>query len=112
MNKLEIKLLTLALDKGAYAAEAESAAVMLIRKLRARNATVDEFKDQQYPAAISSSAETYGYVRMPFGKYKGLPLADIPTDYLVWVLENCDNVTFNLRTAIINQVNSNQDQGQ
>ena len=27
---------------------------------------------------------------MPFGKYKGEPLDEIPSDYLEWALENCD----------------------
>ena len=29
-------------------------------------------------------------VRMPFGKYRGLPLHDVPADYLAWVLDNID----------------------
>jgi Putative quorum-sensing-regulated virulence factor len=28
--------------------------------------------------------------RMPFGKYKGEPLSDLPDDYLQWVLDNCE----------------------
>ena len=27
-----------------------------------------------------------GDARMPFGKYKGQPLSDCPTDYLDWLL--------------------------
>ena len=27
---------------------------------------------------------------MPFGKFSGLPLADIPTDYLTWLLSLAD----------------------
>ena len=108
MNEIESKLLTLALDKGAFPAEAESAAVMLIRKLRARHATVDDFEYRQSPAAIGSKPETYSDVRMPFGKYKNLPLADIPTDYLVWILNNCRNISYRLRKAILNCVRSNE----
>jgi hypothetical protein len=29
-----------------------------------------------------------GRVRMPFGKHKGIPLEEIPDDYLLWVLDN------------------------
>lgn len=29
-------------------------------------------------------------MRMPFGKYKGYQLADIPTEYLTWCVENID----------------------
>ena len=25
---------------------------------------------------------------MPFGKYRGQPIEDVPTDYLVWLCEN------------------------
>ena len=29
-------------------------------------------------------------MKRPFGKYKGENLADIPEDYLVWLLDNCE----------------------
>jgi uncharacterized protein (DUF3820 family) len=29
-------------------------------------------------------------MEMPFGKWKGEKLEDIPPDYLEWALENCD----------------------
>lgn len=29
-------------------------------------------------------------MEMPFGKYRGQELSDVPGDYLVWVLENVD----------------------
>jgi hypothetical protein len=29
-------------------------------------------------------------MRMPFGKYKGLPLKTVPTGYLCWLLSECD----------------------
>ena len=28
--------------------------------------------------------------RMPFGKYKGLPLSAVPDDYLAWLIDECD----------------------
>jgi len=28
---------------------------------------------------------------MPFGKYKGKDLEDIPSSYLKWLAENCEN---------------------
>ena len=103
MNGLETKLLTLALDRGAYPAEAESAAIMLIRKLRARNASIDEFAKPSYPAVIRSVSSNNDI--MPFGKYRGKPLAEIPVDYLLWVLANCQNITPKLRRAIIGYFN-------
>lgn len=27
---------------------------------------------------------------MPWGKYRGMPINDIPPDYLAWLLRNCD----------------------
>ena len=100
LNETEIKLLRLALDSGAQPGEIANAALLLIRKLRKRQASVDDFK-QHYPeVTVYQSAPTYGYVTMPFGKYKGLPLSDIPESYLVWVLKSCSNITPTLRSAI------------
>lgn len=39
-------------------------------------------------------------MRMPFGKHRGKDLADIPDDYLVWVLDNCETISPTLRRAI------------
>lgn len=30
-------------------------------------------------------------VRMPFGKYKGELLENIPSDYLMWICDNLEN---------------------
>jgi hypothetical protein len=38
--------------------------------------------------------------RMPFGKYKGEPLGEIPSGYLNWALQNCRNLDPWLRVAI------------
>ncbi len=40
--------------------------------------------------------------RMPFGKHKGEPLSDIPSDYLEWCLDNCTGwqMTSSLRRAM------------
>lgn len=37
---------------------------------------------------------------MPFGKYKGRRLADVPTGYLNWVLENCRQASPDLLMSI------------
>lgn len=39
-------------------------------------------------------------MKMPFGKYKGGDLEDIPDDYLLWVLDNCELRSPTLRRAI------------
>jgi uncharacterized protein (DUF3820 family) len=39
-------------------------------------------------------------LRMPWGKYKGRPLTEVPAGYLAWVLEECDNVRGEFRRAL------------
>jgi uncharacterized protein (DUF3820 family) len=39
------------------------------------------------------------HVRMPFGKHKGELLGDVPTDYLGWLLRECDLEPY-LRAAV------------
>jgi hypothetical protein len=41
---------------------------------------------------------------MPFGKYRGWELRDIPNSYLLWVLDTCDNIGPTLREAIRERV--------
>jgi len=92
----ETKLLRLALDGAATDAEASTAAGLLIHILRRRNVRAEEFTAVATAPRRTVSIETI----MPFGKHKGRALSDIPEDYLVWVLDNC-NLTPRLRTAIL-----------
>jgi hypothetical protein len=39
-------------------------------------------------------------MRMPFGKYRGRGLEQVPDDYLVWVLDNCRDLQPTLRHLI------------
>jgi hypothetical protein len=39
---------------------------------------------------------TASLLKMPFGKYRGEPIEDLPSDYIEWALANLDS----LRTAI------------
>lgn len=39
-------------------------------------------------------------VTMPFGKHKGKDLENVPDDYLLWVLENADNLRGDLKTYL------------
>jgi hypothetical protein len=39
-------------------------------------------------------------MKMPFGKYKNKRLSKLPTDYLVWCRDKCDNLTDELRKAV------------
>ena len=88
----ELKLLTLALDSAATDSEATNAASKLIKLLRKRKATVDEFVDTQPDTALAA------YVTMPFGKYKGFQLCEIDSSYLHWAL-TC-NIDWELRKNI------------
>lgn len=42
---------------------------------------------------------------MPFGKYQGMDLLDIPLDYLVWVEENLKSLKPELREDINFEIN-------
>lgn len=107
LNDIEMKLLRLALNKGAFAGESDNAAVMFIHKLRERNINADDLFVQpnifpHYSTNFNNKDYADGYYTMPFGKYKGEYLEDIPTSYLIWVLENCHSIKLNLRNAIEN----------
>ncbi|NLS92743.1 MAG: hypothetical protein GXX96_11360 [Planctomycetaceae bacterium] len=39
-------------------------------------------------------------MRMPFGKHRGKLLETIPHDYLLWVLDNCDNLSPTVRNEV------------
>lgn len=39
--------------------------------------------------------------RQPWGKHKGKLLADVPRDYVVWMLTKCDNLSDDLRAALV-----------
>jgi len=102
LNDIEMKLLCLALDKGAYEGEADNAAVMFIRKLRERNVSAEELIKQPETEQYSDDIIFYGKIKMPFGQYKDEMLMNIPIDYLIWVLRNCRNIKPSLRNAIEN----------
>ena len=38
---------------------------------------------------------------MPFGKWKGTKLEDLPADYVYWLLNKADNIDADLRTALL-----------
>jgi len=100
LTDIENKLLRLALDKGAYSGEADSAAIMFIRKLRERGASADELINKLDSSKSIQDIPKYKLRAMPFGKYKGELLMYIPEDYLEWVLDNCYDITDGLRCAI------------
>jgi uncharacterized protein (DUF3820 family) len=48
---------------------------------------------------------------MPFGKYKGQDVENVPTGYLMWLLENGDNVPTSLIEEMENQLKLREGQG-
>jgi len=97
----EMKMLRLALDKGAYEGEADNAGVKLIRELRKRGIKADELFNQPTSKTNTQSSVTeLGDTIMTFGKYKGDMIKYIPTNYLTWALDNCKNMKSSLRQAI------------
>jgi hypothetical protein len=97
LTATERKLVLLALDQAAPAGEIASAGACLIKQLRKR------FPDgyallSELEGSHESEASKYGSVIMVFGKYKGRRLAQIPSDYLCWILDNCDHLDRCLKT--------------
>lgn len=85
-----VKLLRLALDGAAHQGEWESAARMFVALLRksgctAETLTANPTKNRPpQPPPWSSSV-----MQMPFGKYKGALISEVPEDYLRWLV-TCD----------------------
>jgi putative quorum-sensing-regulated virulence factor len=100
----ERKLLMLAMDKGVADGELEAAATALVRLLRARypsgHELIKDLETLETRYATRFVQNPAGNYRMPFGKFKGERLKDVDTDYLEWVLQNCDNIRDSLRDAI------------
>jgi hypothetical protein len=44
--------------------------------------------------------ETNPVIRMPFGKYEGHPIMDLPTGYLIWARDNATNLNEEVRDEI------------
>ena len=43
-------------------------------------------------------------MHMPFGKHRGVPLEQVPEAYLLWLLDNCRQLSPTLREAIQQQL--------
>jgi hypothetical protein len=41
---------------------------------------------------------------MPFGKYKGRPLNEVPMDYLRWLVRECSGLHSTLRQAVRQEI--------
>ncbi len=49
-------------------------------------------------------------MKMPFGRYKGQDMEDVPTGYLIWFLENC-NVPASYIVEMENQLKLREGEG-
>lgn len=120
------KLLSLALDHAAAPGEVENAGRMLIKHLRKAGAKADDFlrggapkvvyqdrvvyRDRvvekikvvhvDRPAASNGTPPPPPEILMPFGKFKGVPVAEINPSYLQWVLNNCERIDTYLAAEI------------
>jgi hypothetical protein len=107
LTTTERKLLLLAFDRAAPVGEIASAGACLIKQLRKR------FPDgyillAELDGSHDSEDSKYGSVTMPFGKHKGRHLAQIPADYLYWILDNCVHLDRRLRRAIERHLENSQ----
>lgn len=50
-------------------------------------------------------------MKMPFGKYKGQDVENVPTAYLLWLLENGNNVPVQLIEEMENQLKLRNGEG-
>jgi uncharacterized protein (DUF3820 family) len=98
-NPTEEKLLRLALDPGACGGEIRTSAVKLIQSLRRRGVKAEQVI-RGSELAQKTPLQRAEAMRLNFGKYKGKPIAQVPADYLRWVLENAANLSHAERSAI------------
>jgi uncharacterized protein (DUF3820 family) len=95
------KFIGLGLDPAAQQGESDVCAIKLFRSLRRRDVSAERiirsFAQATHAARELSAARGY---MMPFGKYRGKTVGEVPPRYLRWVLENCSNAPFNLRRAM------------
>ena len=91
-------LLRLALDQAAHEGQINSAAIAFIRTAREQGETVETLLAADKPAhqpIIPTSGSVF-----PFGKFKGVPLADVDAGYIEWALSNMDKLSPGLRRAL------------
>jgi Putative quorum-sensing-regulated virulence factor len=86
------KLILLLMDNGASGGERDTATRKLIECLRTSYpdgyALLEEWGDgKKTSVPPPKPSSVYGSFTMPFGQYKGLPIRDIPVDYLLYILD-------------------------
>jgi hypothetical protein len=89
----------LSLDPAASEGEVANAAIAFFRSLRAQ--AVDGYELlTQLTGAPQSERSIYAGTILPFKKYRGARLDEVPIDYLLWLLDNVDTMSRSLRKAI------------
>jgi hypothetical protein len=96
------KLLILAFDRAATAGEAMNALRVVFRDWINTYPDGHELvKDLETGRMVSrEKSSRYGEVVLGFGKYKGKPLREIPASYLLWCLDNFEDLWPQTRKAI------------
>jgi hypothetical protein len=92
LEDMERKLLRLALSPSAQGGEITTSAIKLINTLRARGVESSAIENALEGNGVTEdiapviSKPDWGLIQMPWGKYKGSLLMDIPPSYLQWAL--------------------------
>jgi hypothetical protein len=96
------KLLILAFDPAATAGEAMNALRVLFRDwIHKYSDGHDLVSDLETERTVYCEKENpYGNVVLGFGKYKGKSLKEIPVSYLLWTLDNFEDLWPQTRKAI------------
>ena len=94
------QLLLTAMDRQANPYERDAAAAVFLRQLREQFADGYALLAQLGGPPDEHSQSKYGSAILSFGKHKGQQLSEVPTPYLLWLLDNVDWLDRYLRCAI------------
>lgn len=108
LTEIEKKILVLAMDRAASDGEIGLAALKLIELLRKRYPSgyelIKDLEQIRVETRVRYINETrpdpYSNFIIPFGKYRGRKIKDVPVDYLLWLLDNFDGLRDQTRTII------------
>lgn len=97
-TETEQKLLRLALNQASQPGEIDGASRALVASWRRRGLDVEALLNPSGSHALPESP--YAKTVLGFGKHRGKRLDQIPPDYLVWLLDRCESLWPQTRTAI------------
>jgi hypothetical protein len=80
-----IKLLALALSPSAPDGEWHAASIKAVMAMRKQSILIEHFK----PVVKRTRTNDDG-IKMPFGKFKGVFINELPIWYMKWLLGNCE----------------------